>query len=297
MTSKTHDLPFLYVNTFDSASIGKLDNITQQMVINQPFHLRRAIWMASMQPDRLNNWSSLQVYDRNGRSLTGPLGQPDFAPSEPLPGHIMLINEFVFAPESVYMPGDTIRYDMSAYPVSLLSPAPLRPIVFQGVHRFPEPINAPPVRKGNYFERPYQYSLTVSLTVAGDAAYMSAQQNYSIEIRDYDFEVRRILIVDQSKSQSDLTTGTEGYSTGGMFAYTIQNPYSQALSNAPVPDWALAANTRFFSNCFPVPGLIYPIGSLIRVQATNIWAQDGDPATRTCTQQLIFDGVQRFPCA
>lgn len=294
MTDKFKDLPFMYSAYYDASTITQAPNQTIQLLMPAQFKLRRALWQHNLQAGPDNSFSSLQIYDRNNRSLTGLLGTPSAV--VPLGGK-MRNAEFIIAPESVFEPGDALHFDFTDFPVDPQTPANQKVIVFQGVHSSNVQVNPSPVRKGNWLERPYQYILNVSMSnVADSVAYFSQTQNYQIEIRDYDFELRRILIVDTAKTDDAISNGTVGYSMGGLFAYILQNANSQALSNGPIPDWALGANCNFFANCFPVPAIIYPLGSLIRLQAFNIWQQLSAAGTNSVSQQVIFDGVQRFPC-
>lgn len=274
MTDLANDLPFIYVSRPPGDQLT--DNNVVLIDAGANFHARRFITGNSV--DGAQGWSKIQVYDRLRRSQTGLL-------KTGTPGESLQVAEWVLAPEVVYRGGDSIQYDADT--TSKTTPI----ICFQGVRRFQQRVNPLPYRKGAYMERPYQYVQSVSVDAPVNFVAGQFTDNLVTEIRDYDFELRRILIVNSEDAGTPVAN-----SNGGLFSYIIQNSNGQQMMNTYVPDWALGFNTPKVNNVFPIPGIIYQVGSLIRLQVTNMFVT-GELGNGVRTQNIIFDGVQRFPCA
>jgi hypothetical protein len=272
MTDLATDLPFVYVSI---PPVTARDNNVVLIDAGADFHCRRFITGQNSGPGGVKK---IQVFDRLRRSQTGLL-------TSGANNNAMGFAEWALAPEVVYKGGDSIVYDVDAS--NYVNPI----VMFNGVRRFGNRVNPLPYRKGNWMERPYSYQLTISNNFGVNAAIGSFVTNQSVEIRDYDFELRRILIADVTDQDIPVAT-----SVGGLYSYIIQNSNGQQMMNTYVPDWALGSNCNVINNCFPIPGIIYQVGSLIRVQATNLFAT-GEIGNGVRAQVIYFDGVQRFPCA
>lgn len=266
-TDKERDLPFIYV----SQPGTQIQNINLQTNADGGDFLLRKIAFGNTQGADNTGVTNFQVYNRSAVSITGQLGglQTGLAGVAPY--------EWIVAPEVLYKGGDTIRFDKT--------PASIPYVFFYGVRRFENPINPRPGRTGPWMERPYQYRGSATLEISDPATpAFSLQTLINIDIRNYDFELRRIIIVNNA----------DGYQGAGAFAYTLFNAYGRAMMNAPILDWALDWGAQNVTNVFPTPGIVYPVGSQLRMLATNSTA--GSELPYTSDQIVIFDGVQRFPC-
>lgn len=264
LTPKETDCPFIYVQQ----PTGQTKNILLDTNSDgADFHLRRIVngpYLTGGAPDP-QDITNFQLYDTQGRSLTGNLGR--------------IQNEYVMVPEVVYPSGSSIRYDKQTVSVGENC------IFFSGVRRFPVQINPFPQRKGNWREWPYAYVVNQTLTVPGTYDTLEFGQQFQQDIRDYDFELRRIFVINTD----------DGTQSSGLVALTIQDAYGRQWMNAPIPDWVINYGSEYFTNVFPVPPVIVPIGGLLQGGIFN--ATSGtEGGGYTANIQIVFDGVQRIPC-
>lgn len=275
-TDKERDLPFIYVTSQGSQTT----NINQTTDADGgAFHLRK-IALGNVSGPTNVGVTNFQVYDRNAVSFMGQLG--GLATGSSLVAPV----ELCIGPEVVYQSGDTLRFDKTA------GSAPYT--IFYGIRRFASPINPIGVRKGPFVERPFQYTADITAALSGVpdpiTPIFGKNSPFSIDVRNYDFELRRIFVI--NKATAGGVIGAPGI---GQFVYTIFNAYGRAMMNASVFDWALSFNANTVTNVFPIPGIVYPVGSQISGFGNNSVA--GTEGTTNLAQQLILDGVQRFPCS
>ena len=217
-----------------------------------------------------NACNSFRVQGRNARYLTN-----NFIASQP---------DWVCVPQQVYQPGDSILFDLQ----SVQSAGAGNQLCFQGVRRFQNRINplpGPPITGGKYYERFYQYAADINLVVPASSAPESVSQIVSLEVRNAPFVLRRILIV-------NTDTGAPG--TAGL-SLIFKDSNQCNLMNIPIFDSVLAYNSQSNLSVFPVPELIYPIGSELYVTAYN--ASGTTEAIVNINAQIIFDGAWMLPCA
>lgn len=196
-------------------------------------------------------------------------------------------DEWVVAPEVKFRGGDDIRFDFLGDPTSQTQASML---AIQGVRRYPTRVNMKPSTPGNWRERWFQYSLNVSLS--NPPTDNPIYGDYQLEIFNYDFVLRRIQIVN-----GPTATVTPGQAATGQCLYTLYDAAGRGLSNIAIPDYFYAKNSPRYQNLFPVPELIYPNGSNIRLTAVAIPNDVPEGPTIQIDQQIIFDGVWRIPCA
>jgi hypothetical protein len=149
-----------------------------------------------------------------------------------------------------------------------------------------------PTTPGNWREMPFQYTLETSLTVPTNIGAGEISQDYIVPIFNYDFILRRILIV----NNADASFNPNGAASGQSLLY-LRDAAQRGLSNIPLPDYFFAWNSGRFPNLFPVPELIYPNGSNIYLSVLNPSMVEAEgPATRQVSQTITFDGAWRIPC-
>lgn len=197
---------------------------------------------------------------------------------------LYLMNDYIASPanwlqipELVYGPADTVQFDLDNIQYGQ--------IVFQGVRRFNKrvnPIPDPPIVYGKTFERAYQYAVDTALTVPALNEPYATRQYFNIEVRNAPFVLRRILIVDTDPSLQ------------GPVGLLLTDANQQNLMNLPVDERFIAYNNDQNVNVWPVPELIYPIGSYIQgfVANTTLTSEVGYTANR----QVIFDGAWLISC-
>lgn len=188
-------------------------------------------------------------------------------------------------PQQVYQPGDSILFDLENVNATGASDQ----LCFQGVRRSENRINplpGPPITGNKYYERFYQYAADINLVVPINTAAEAVSQIVSLEVRNAPFVLRRILIVNTS-------TGASG--TAGL-SLLFKDANQCNLMNIPIFDSVLAYNSRTTWSIFPVPELIYPIGSELYVTAFNAEPTGGE-GSANLNAQIIFDGAWMLPCA
>lgn len=262
--------------------------------IEQPF-----IYAFSPQREGLtngNDYNNLEVStDRNGgQFILRRIANADNASSSfRVQGRNAryLSNSFLAAqadwpclPQQVYQPGDSILFDLE----DVNSIGAWNQLCFQGVRRFENRINplpGPPITGNKYYERFYQYVAPINLVVPPNTAAEAVSQIVSLEVRNAPFVLRRILIV-------NTATGASG--TAGL-SLLFKDANQCNLMNIPIYDNVLAYNSQSNWSVFPVPELIYPIGSELYVTAFN--ADPTSEGSGDIDAQIIFDGAWMLPCA
>lgn len=151
--------------------------------------------------------------------------------------------------------------------------------------RGPDPLG-PPQRR--YRLRPQIYTLAIPAI-----SWTSADppQLFFVSIGNYDFELYRITNV-------DTTAGALGDPNYGFLNYSLYDSFGFRLMNAPVPDSYIidspirtAGVTVASPGIFPVPPVVYPANSVIRLDAASV--RTVAPAE---SFQLAFHGAERIPC-
>jgi hypothetical protein len=279
------DLPFIYALDASAQNVNSLQGI--QILTDRDgsdFYLRRIVNMRAFAQSTNARFRYVLPYSGAWASNS--------------PIHVQ--QEWVVAPEVKFIGGDSIQFDILNGTVPAVT-EPLTVVGFQGVRRYPTRVNMRPTVPGNWRELPQQYAVNVSLgaQILPPTAAFAVTATFQQEVFNYDFVLRRILIVNSAGAEVG-GSNIEGTPASGQAYYQLWDAAGRGLSNIPVPDvflsWNSASGSEGFVSLFPVPELIYPNGSNIRFQ---VWNDDvtGELGSATIRQQVIFDGVYRIPCA
>lgn len=268
--SKTRftEQPFIYAYSPQREGLtptADYDNLEVQTDRNGGQFILRRIANAN------NACADLRIQGRNARYLSS-----NFLAAQP---------DWPCLPQQVYRPGDSILFDLK----NVQSTGAGNQLCFQGVRRFPNRINplpGPPITGNKYYERFYQYALDINLVVPASTPAEGVNQIASLEVRNAPFVLRRILVV-------NTDTGEPG--TAGL-SLLFKDSNQCNLMNIPIFDSVLAYNSQNNLSVFPVPELIYPIGSELYVTAYNA-NPNTDEVTVNLNAQIIFDGAWMLPCA
>lgn len=179
-------------------------------------------------------------------------------------------------------------------PVTMFGSAtsvPASQLVFYGVRRIKNGPKDPSPSFYNYYEKPYNIRVPVTLTQPFDSTLplYSVFTRYKSLIEDFDFELRRIV-----KSCKD-GNGNELVVPASPFALVLYDGVEVARSNLPVLaeficDDPVAVEGR---NYWPTPPLMYRVNSSLQV---DVFPLLGPSITLPVTVELLFVGVRRIPC-
>jgi hypothetical protein len=277
------DRPFIYVFDADTAgaSGGTLTNGADYKNLTIPVN-RDAPFLARRLAGRPLIGNQLQLYDRTSNYVsTDPFAVP---PDYPL------------IPEMLFDPASQIRFDLIGVDAATASRAYGVPgsvnnywtqLIFQGVKRFRDlqPYQTP----YRYFDKVYSYPLDCSITYTGRLAPAytapSTPTRFSIEVRDFDFELYTISL------QADLANAAIQQSDT-FFKLMLFDQYANQLFSAPVLDSFLNYTGAVNNAVFPCPPLVYPVGSHIVFDVYSLLIA----AQVTATLTVTFTGVQRIAC-
>ncbi len=190
----------------------------------------------------------------------------------------------VVAPELFYPDGSYIRIDLQT--LALLSTSEglsESQMVFTGAKRKPYSVSDPVPSAYKYYEKPYAMPYTLSINSYGTAGGVPLQ--IQIPIQDFDFELRRIELAQQSAQQSS------------QFKVTLYDNNRLMRSNLPVlSNMFFHLNPQTSSgefNFWPCPPILFPVDGAIYF---DIWSLLSSPTSLPQTFQLMFHGVRRIPC-
>lgn len=281
MPENFYDLPFIYVSDADGATDGaSYLNVPVDLINNSDFLLRRICGV--------NN-----VVNPNG---TGKFRFRDANRQDVIQTPISMPNDYPLVPEFVYPPTAQISYDilnvLRARNVYTL-PGPenfYSQIAFQGVRRF----YGTPTPESNYryYERPYTIRMNFTVDQAGRTAAsgyvdQSAFQQFSVLVDNWDFVMQSmVILIDTTGGRSAPVLSQNKLK---LVLYTHQE---QAMMSAPVVDEYLSSGGLQFNSWFPVPTMLYPANSVIRVDVQSLLIDNEYPADVT----ILFNGLWRFPC-
>lgn len=218
-------------------------------------------------------------------------------PTANAPNNAALVTEFAVIPEKLFPSGSVIQYYVGGQggSIGIFEYGGITPfvayfsVIFQGVKRFV----GTPDRRANYpyQERCWWYTFPFNLNwfylVAPFNTYTADNAHtFYIPVKDYDFELMQI--------------GVDFPIAG--FQVRIFDANSRVMSNDFVDMSALsgsatqAQGVAQVSGCFPVPGLIYPIGSVIRIDVRSLASNSTVRGDNRGPVVLYLKGVQRIPC-
>lgn len=235
----------------------------------------------------------MMIYDKSTKGLFGPPGF-DFSPFAT--GKNLL-------PEVNYDANSFIRFDLSVAAPQIASTDAgannvyASQLVFSGARRRAGFTSDPGPSLYPYYETSFGYTgvdaeaspLAINNYATNGAGVVLPPVQYTIPVRDYDFELRRVEI--------NYDSNESGIPCAVAFKITLYDNFWIARSNVPI-----VAN-RFFHvspalssgelNFFPSPPLLYKVGSTIRF---DIWSLLSAPTTLPQTFNVFFYGVRRIPC-
>lgn len=264
------DFPFVYV--FDARALtdgNSYYDVALDMQGDSDFILRRITGIQTV----VGTTGQFRFKGANGAYA---MSAPVFAGS----------NSRTVLPEKIYPYNTAIRFDLLnvARQSVVCTPTIYTSfLAFQGVKRF---IASPGYPSGQssyrYWEYKWGYRLQFTLSVFDGAEPV----RLVVPVNDFDFELERISI-----SRAD---GSRAMTTPD-FGITLLDPNRHAFSNLPLNvDFVNNAFARFPSqkSVFPVPAVLYPIGSQIVFDVTSYLCAAGGAQS----YEIFFDGLQRLPC-
>lgn len=275
-----YDLPFFYVSDADGATDGmNYNDVPVELINNSDFHLRRICGV--------NN-----VVNPNG---TGKFRFRDANRQNLIQTPISMMNDYPLVPEVVYPPVAQISYDivnvLRARNIYTMPGPPnfYSQIAFQGCRRF---YGVPtPDSNYRYYERPYTIRMDFTVNQAGHVApaytAQTGLQQFTVLVDNWDFEMQNmVVLIDTTGGRSAPVLSQNKLK---LVLYTHQQ---QAMMTAPVLDSYLSSGGLAYNSCFPVPTVLYPSNSIIRVDVQSLLIDNEVPASVT----ILFNGLWRFPC-
>lgn len=260
------DTPYIYVYDGSSLADGaSYQRLSVRMEGDFDFVLRRAVGLNSIA-------ESMTLYNGQGQPIT----------SAPLRAGLVL----PIAPETQYSASGEILFDLnnvSRANFACGATIYTARIAFQGVKRRRVSSSAPDIQ-GVPFS--YAYDLTVDWYryVSLPGAQVEAPRPVYIEISDYDF-----LLYGLRFANADGTA-----LANGVIELRLYDDRGRQLSSAPVPQQYLnsALIGGGYGNCFPVPGVLYRRGSVLRFDITSMICNT-DPSFPRLIRVEMF-GVRRL---
>lgn len=283
------DRPFFYVFDADTAgpSGGTLtnaatyDNLSVPIGQDAPFILRRVAGRNLVA-------STIQLYDRTGNYVSA--------------ARFAMPTDYCIVPEMLYDAAGQIRFNLGTIDAATASRAYgvggsvnnyWTQLVFQGIKRFPylKPYETP----YRYFEKFHQWTFSPALTVSYTGrlapAYQAPNppQRFSLEILNFDFELSeigiQILTADAVRDSTAVVSDT-------YLKIMLFDQYLNQLMSAPVLDSFLNCCSATNQSIFPIPPIVYPVGSQITLDIYSLLIASQVPAT----VYITFTGMQRLPC-
>lgn len=271
-----YDLPFVYVFNADGLTDGNsYRDLSVPMLTGSDFILRRVC-------GRPNVATGIRMRDAGGRNMSNAI--------------YSMARDQVVVPELIFPPDSQISFDLNtvlrgnwpypAVPGSI--PNYWSQIAFQGVRRFygqPEKESTYP-----YYTKPYTITTQATMTQTGRMApayqVVTMPIQASVQVENYDFELHRITATIIKNAVVPVEVVVDA-----AMKIRLYDAWDQALMSDLVLDVFLTENGPDWNSCFPVPTMLYPAGSLIKVDVQSLLINTEVPATLN----VEFHGVQRFP--
>jgi hypothetical protein len=265
-----HDVPFIYLFDANDLVNGQdyISRLSQRVDGDAQFILRRIAGASSVADFfSYRNASSSYVW-------TPPMAVAGQQADIGIPGG------------KLYPPSGQIRFDLLNVAKAVAASGGtdfLAYLAFQGAKRFPY---EKPGAVCQYRTRGYQYVLNIPAVDWTRGQY----RTFTKKIENTgDFELLRIVQVNAT-NVPDIRTG--------VFNYMLYDPHGWQMMSAPVPDsyicdvinGILTTDAAPMPGVFPVPGMLYPRMSHIKV---DLYATESTP--QGDCWQIIFDGLERIP--
>jgi hypothetical protein len=276
-----YDLPYIYTYDADSLTDGQnyLD-VALPMTDNADFIFRRVAGVRNV-VDTPPNGGRWQWRDSKRQERTDSPYQP--------------LQEELIIPEVMFHYGTELSLDLysvlranRAYAVPGSVPNYLSQLVFQGVKRF---------WGGNPVETQYRYrsqnyiitqDILLDWTGRIAPAYVQPEspRQFTVQVDDFDFNLQAIGLFIQTALMAAPQV------SDGLCKILLYGPRQEQLSLAPVLDSYLCAHNGGYNNVFPAPSMVYPAGSVIRLDLASLLLDTEVPATLT----INLIGERRIPC-
>jgi len=197
----------------------------------------------------------------------------------------------VVAPELWYPVGSYIRQDLQTVALVVAGTEGGKTIyrsqmVYSGVKRRSNMVSDPVPSNYKYYEKPYSIPYTLSINnYATTGGVINVPVQIQIKVEDFDFELRRIELAQQSNQQPS------------QFKVTLYDNNRMQRSNKPVlSNMFFHLNPQTSSgefNFWPCPPILFPVDGAIYF---DIWSLLFSPTSLPQKFQLMFHGVRRIPC-
>ncbi len=273
-----------YIYTFDAELAGpanapltnaaNYDNLIVNTQTDASFLLRRYVGMSNV----MTTWRQFNQKDSYIQ------GNPVAAAG---------ITDYVSIPELLFDPGSQIRFNAGAISLGNRTYATLgsvanywSQVAFQGVKTYNLDKYQTPYE---YYDYRYSYPFDTTITYAGRvaSAYVLPEvpRQYSVLINNGDFELLTISMVVKLNGSSDYVP------CDTHFKLMLVDQFQNQLMSTPVLDSYINYANGNLSSVWPVPGVVYPVGSFIRFSLTSLLIDTQVPATL----QIAFGGKWRRP--
>lgn len=259
------DSPFLYVFDAQSLTDGQTArNLTVQLDGDGQFLLRRVLGLSLCA-------GAIRLFDSKDIARTKSF--------------VKVGNDWPIAPEIPFNSiSSRIAFELQNVSRAKIVGPPdvfVSQLCFQGVKRR-RAMNA---AEQSYTETPYTYAhdLTLNWRHLTGAGQVEAARRFQVEVRDYDFELRRI----------NICYGDGAAVTNAIAAFLLYDFTGRPLSNVAVNQQFINSRVAGYHALFPVPGAVYPVRTALAFDVvSNI--SDTDP-TFPKTLHINFEGVRRIP--
>lgn len=278
--------PYFYVLDFDAIPDGtNLNNYALPTFDFCDFYLRRvAGWNFVKAPT-----GRLQIYGPDQNKFF-------FSPIQ------NIVRDFPVIPQMKYQTNSSIVIDNSnvlrannAYtgvPGSV--PNYFSQLCFQGIRQYITPV----ANRGgysNFREKPYTYTFRLeNYTKTGRVGpafqVLDLPDTYTVRIDNYDFVWDATIISVRLLGGESVFQGWQA--SEGNFKLTFYDLQNVAYSNAPVLDVFYNTSARNNVSCFPIPSLVFPVGSDIKFDLWSLLTNGRAPAFL----EITFIGRNRIPC-
>lgn len=259
------DTPYIYVYDGSGLTDGaSYQRLSSRMEGDFDFVLRRVCGLSSLA-------QSLVLYNGLGQAIS----------SAPLRAGAI----FPLAPEMVYSANGEILFDLRTVARSNFACGTTiytSYLLFQGVKRRRVVTGAPGFVQGVPFTYTYDLNVNWYRYVSLPGAQMEAPRPVYVSVDDYDFELQGVRVANLDGTAL----------TNGVIELRIFDDRGRSLSSAPVPQQYLnSALISGFGNCFPVPGVLYRRGSVLRFDVASMICNTDPSFPRQF--RLEFFGVRR----
>lgn len=271
-----YDLPFVYVFNADNLTDGlNYRDLSVPMLTGSDFLLRRIC-------GRPNVAAGIRYRDETGQNRSNRV--------------YSMARDQVVVPELIYTPDSQISFDLDTVlrgnwpyigiPGSI--PNYWSQIAFQGVRRFYGQSEV--LSTYEYYTKPYAITVQATITQTGRMAPAYQIQTdpiqASVQVENYDFELHRITATIIKNAVVPVEVVVDA-----AMKLRIYDAWGQAMMSDLVLDVFLTENGPDWNSCFPCPTMMYPAGSLIKVDVQSLLLDTEVPATLN----VEFHGVQRYP--